>query len=81
VKHRGDAALLKTEIPHLTERLTGRYKHQWCMEKLVSDKRYENTSLHSIYGVQHIISKEIPSWGNGLNFRIWCSLMHIIKWG
>jgi len=28
------------------------------MEKLVSDKGYGNTSLHSIYGVQHIISKE-----------------------
>jgi len=27
-KHRGDAALLKTEIPHLTEQLTGKYKHQ-----------------------------------------------------
>jgi hypothetical protein len=28
VKHRGDAALMKTEIPHLTEQLTGKYKHQ-----------------------------------------------------
>jgi hypothetical protein len=40
------------------------------MEKPVSDKGYGNTSLRSIYGVQHIISKEITILGNGLNFRI-----------